>query len=207
MHGVPAMIKVPTHIEVKIIQTDYWLDGSAKQEPESVDSQQEQNSEDEPEHRGKSSADRELRHLPANTLRNVEIREICTGKMVMIDPKRPASGQGEFAIKYDDQGDGTIQTLNYKAVDETLKNSAALASALLKAFPTGGSPPGNLSNRNDDPATLIKATRTIAIQRFPVGNCSQSEIESFVAKYINACAPADCTNPTMYAPAKTAGGR
>lgn len=202
VHGVPAMIKVPTHIEVKIIQTDYW---KVDERTESPVKQTQQEQEEDPDE-ADSLVIRTLVHRPASTLRNVEVKEICTDKMVMIDPKRPASGQGEFAIKYDDNGNGTIMSLNYKAVDETLKNSAALASALVKAFPTSVDQK-NFDDQGGNNTSLVKAKRTIAIQRFPIGNCSQSEIEAFVTKYINACGPVDCTNPTMYAPAKTEGGK
>jgi hypothetical protein len=201
VHGVPAMIKVPTHIEVKIIQTDYWkVDARTESSVKHTQQEPEEDSDE-----ADSLVIRTLIHRPASTLRNVEVKEICTDKMVMIDPKRPASGQGEFAIKYDDDGNGTILSLNYKAVDETLKNSAALASALVKAFPTSEGKT-NLIGQGTQGGSF-KSTRTIAIQRFPIGNCSQSEIESFVTKYINACGPVDCTNPTMYAPAKTEGGK
>jgi hypothetical protein len=170
VHGVPAMVKVPTHIEVKIVQTDYWKIEEIGTSP------------------------KKLVHLPSATLRSVDISEVCVNKLVMIDPKRPASGSGSFAIEYDGDGKGVIKTINYKAVDETIKNSAALAAAALKAF---GVKTG--TETGSTPDMLANVKRTIAIKRFPVGRCSQGEIESFVAQYINLCAPEDCTTSTSYA--------
>ena len=72
--GIPTMVQVPTHVDVKIIQTDVW-----KVED-------------------KDGADKKLKPLPKAASRKVTINEITTGQMVMIDPKRPLSGSGEFGL-------------------------------------------------------------------------------------------------------------
>jgi len=86
---------------------------------------------------------------------------------------------------------GVIRSINYKALDETILNSAALAAAALTAF--------GVKTDTGSENNLTKVERTIAIQRFPVNRCSQSDIESFVAQYINLCAPKDCQSSTSYA--------
>jgi len=167
VHGVAAMVQVPTHIEVKILQTDYWKIEEIGTSP------------------------KKLVHIPSATSRSADIREVSVNKMVMIDPKRPASGLGSFAIVYDREGMGVIRSINYKALDETILNSAALAAAALTAF--------GVKTDTGSENNLTKVERTIAIQRFPVNRCSQSDIESFVAQYINLCAPKDCQSSTSYA--------
>ena len=137
VQGVPAMISVPSQIEVKIIQTDYW----------------------------KSSDDgKSLTPVPTSRSRDVEIKEISVKKMVMIDPKRPASGSGEFKIKYAEDGTGTIEALNYKAVDETLKNSAALVAAAMKVV----NPTGRKAAAISEASSMIEVKRDIAVKRFPI---------------------------------------
>lgn len=173
IHGVPAVVKVPTHLEVAIVQTDFLkVEGDPSQ--------------------------KRLVPLPAATLRTVSIQEIQTDKVIMLDPKRPASGQGMFMVEYSEDGKGNVTKINYKAVDETLKNSAALATAALKAFgvkPTASRDP-------NDPVNVVRVEHTIAIQRFPINQCQQGDIEAFVAQYITLCAPSDCQSPTGYAPTK-----
>ena len=173
VHGVPAVVQVPTNIEVRIKQTDYFR----------IESEE-----------GNSN----LVPLPATTSRNVEFVEIKVNKLIMVDPKRPLSGTGEFSVDYSDDGKGVIDKMNYKAVDETLKNSAALATAAIKAFATSTST-GTKSGIGGDKNNVVKVERVIAMQRFPINLCSQAEIDAFVGEYINNCGPDGCSNSTTYA--------
>jgi hypothetical protein len=173
VHGVPAVVQVPTHIEVRINQTEYFR-------IESVEGA------------------KQLVSLPAATSRNIEVEEIKVNKLIMVDPKRPLSGTGEFSIDYSDDGKGVIDKLNYKAVDETLKNSAALATAAIKAFATSTTT-NQKTGLGGANSKLVKVERVIALQRFPINQCSQAEIDAFIGEYINYCVPEDCTTPTTYA--------
>jgi len=174
VQGVPAVVKVPTHMEVEITQTDYWKMVTAE------------------------DSRRQLAHLPEATSRSVVTREVTTNKLIMIDPKRPLSGEGQFAIQYGGNGEGAIQSVNYKAVDETLKNSAALAAAALRAFGTSTTRAHEtgIGSKNNK---LVKVERVIAVQRFPIDACQPSEVEAYVNQYINDCTPFDCHSPTRYA--------
>ena len=169
--GVPAIVKVKTHVEVSITQKDYY-----RKMPSS------------------GGASQYLEHLPHATIRTLDVTDVMTDKMVMIDPKRPVSGQGEFRVAYKDDGSGHLAALNYKAVDTTLKDSASLVSAALKVF--GVKPHGFDSNSSK----VVEVSRVIAVERFPADQCSHAEIERFVEQYINLCAPQDCQTPTIYAP-------
>lgn len=169
--GVPAVVKVKTHVEVSITQTDYYQ---------------------------KAADNKSLTWVPEATLRTYDVRDIMMDKMVMIDPKRPASGEGEFKIAYSTDGSGQMTSVNYKAVDTTLKDSAALATAALKAF--GVKPQSNVTDATN--STLVEVKRVIAVERFPADQCSQAEIERFIGQHINNCAPKDCSTQTLYAPAK-----
>lgn len=173
VHGVPAVVQVPTHIEVRIEQTDYFTIENTE-------------------------GTKTLVPLPAATSRNVKFEEIKVNKLIMVDPKRPASGTGDFSIVYSDDGKGLINKINYKAVDETLKNSAALANATIKAFATSASN-GQKTSVGGDNSKVVKVERVIALQRYPINQCSQAEIDTFVGEYINYCGPEDCTTPTAYA--------
>lgn len=169
VRGVPAVVRVHTHYQVTITQTDFW------------------------EVKG-TNPPRELKHLPSATLREAAITSQMADKIVMIDPKRPLSGTGEFALRFDGNGNGKLMKLNYKAVDTTLKDSAALVTAALKV---GGISPQGASGINSN---VVKVTRPIAIERFPVDECCRGEIEAFIGRYINNCSPVDCQSPTDYAP-------
>ena len=70
-------------------------------------------------------------------------------------------------------------------------------AAALKAFavPTDA----NKTGAGGQNSKLVTVDRKIAIQRFPINQCSQGDIESFVAQYVNHCAPEDCQTSTSYA--------
>ena len=65
------MLEVPTHVDVRIIQTDFWkIDGD------------------------------ELKLIPEATSRNTQIDPVFTEQMFLMDPKRPAEGTGQFNFKF-----------------------------------------------------------------------------------------------------------
>lgn len=171
--GVPSLVKVATQLEVSISQTDFWKVEKSKEPPF-----------------------KKLVHLPSATVRNVDVQQVMSDKVVMVDPKRPLSGEGQFSIAYKKDGSGQIQAVNYKAVDETIKDSAALVTAALKVF---GAKPTDAKSVGGSNSNVLKVKRVIALERFPVGQCTQADIERFVGQYINSCTPLDCSTPTGYA--------
>lgn len=173
VHGVPSVVKVATHIEVSISQTDFWRIEQTAESPH-----------------------KKLVHMPGAVVRTVGVEQVMTDKVVMVDPKRPLSGEGEFSIDFKKDGSGQIQAVNYKAIDETIKDSAALVTAALKVFRATATDASSVGGTKSD---VLKVTRVIALERFPVGQCTQAEIERFVGQYINSCTPLDCSMPTGYA--------
>ncbi len=174
LKGVPVMFKVPTHVEVKIMQTDVW-----KIEAE-------------------DSGPKKLVHVPAATSRKAATQTIQTEQMLLVDPKRPASGTGEFGFAYDPDGYGVLQSANYKAVDSTLKDSASLVTTALSTFgalSSVGDKTGVASNNGN----LVTAERTIAYRRFPINQSTDAEIEQFVGQYINICSTDECMKSPTYA--------
>lgn len=95
---------------------------------------------------------------------------------MMLDPKRPLSGTGQFAIAYSQDGYGTIQTASYKAVDETIKNAAQLAAAVAGAITPTFAPGGS----NTITQVVETPDRIVAIQVFPIEACINGELEAFV---------------------------
>ncbi len=171
-HGVPAMIQVPTHNEVTIKQTDFFI---VKKEGN-----------DKPK----------LVPIPGAPKRTADVKQILMSQMVMIDPKRPASGVGEFSVAYHgslDEGKGYISSFTYHAEDETIKNTASLISTVVPLLKTG-------SNKadEDDQGNIVSSERVIALRRFPI-NCSKDEIDGFLVSYINGCNDGTCRSSPAYA--------
>jgi hypothetical protein len=172
--GVPVMVKVPTHVEVKIMQTDVWKIELSDVGP------------------------KRLTHLPAATSRTARTQTIQTEQMFLVDPKRPASGTGEFGFAYDPDGYGVLQSANYKAVDSTLKDSASLVTNALSTFGALSSV-ANKSGVGSDNEDLVTAERVIAYRRFPINQTTEWEIEQFIGQYINLCHTGECSNSPAYA--------
>lgn len=168
------MVEVPTHVDIKIIQTDYWKIKSDGNNP------------------------KKLVHLPEATSRSADIKDVFTEKMFLMDPKRPAEGTGqfEFGFNTDEAGgkqNGTLKSVKYKAIDNTLTTAAGLLSATVGLT-------GKKTSIGADNKKLVSNTRTIAYKRFPVGSEYEGEIETFIATYINGCAPGTCYESPKYAP-------
>lgn len=170
--GLPVMLEVPTHVEVKIVQTDYW------------------------QVKGEANAEKQLVFLAEASSRRPVITDIFTEQMFLVDPKRPAEGEGQFKFQFnnlDDNGkdNGTLSGVQYKAVDKTFSASAGLLTTALGVL---GTPTAARSG-----AKVLMNERTIALRRFPRGTECESEIADFIAQYIDNCADQSCTQSPAYA--------
>ncbi len=155
-HGVPVVVKSPTHIMVKICQVDFYkVTGNS------------------------------FERMKEATVRKVCIDKIDMGKVVMLDPKRPISGQGQFSMTFDAEGNGTLVDASYKAVDETIKNVGELAKAgaALVALDSQTSAPTTQPISNI--RVIETSERVIAMRVFPIDSCGTGEIEAFVYHWIN----------------------
>ena len=177
--GVPVMVKVPTHVKVEIHQTDVWRIVQRGNDP------------------------RRLVRIPEATSRAVTVEELQIEQMVLLDPKRPASGTGEFAFGFaadNDVGKGILSSVGYKSVDTTLKDSAALLTKIISTFstPVGAAQKASTGIATDSP-DLISAKRIIAYRHFPLNGDTETNVANFVNQYINNCSPGDCKTGPAYA--------
>lgn len=134
-HGVPIVVKTPTHIVVSIKQTDYY----------------------------KKQGD-VIERLPEATVREAVFDKIESSRLVMLDPKRPVSGTGKFSIKYDKFGNGTLTEAKYTAVDETIKNVGELVRAIVPKPKIGSFVPSDNSIQVFPSNERIVAEHTFPIE-------------------------------------------
>lgn len=171
LKGVPVMLKVPTHIEVKIYQRDYWYTNKknvlvpiAQQTP----------------------------------TRFVETDVQMTEQMFLVDPKRPAAGTGLYAFKFNssaedkDAGRGYLKGISYQAEDETLTRSADLLTSLAGLL---GKPPGavgdktsNGRDRTDGDVKPYSTDRVVKMKRFDINSPTvDQDIRDFLDLHMNNC--------------------
>jgi hypothetical protein len=166
--GVPVVVKTPTHIKVQIFQKDFYNIGE-----------------------GNTAI-----HLSDASIRNVKIEKIETSKMVMLDPKRPISGIGQFEIKYDDLGNGSLSEVRYKSVDETIKRIGELAATAAK----GGL--GLVESKEINWRIIETDERLVAMRTFPIDACERGEIDAFILQYIACNDESPCPATARYAQKK-----
>lgn len=177
--GVPVMLKVPTHIDVEIVQVDYWVPHPVTGELELMK---------------ENNAEFPNRHIQTELVK--------TEQMFLVDPKRPGSGTGiyGFGFKNDDSanaGKGYLDSVTYKSIDKTFESSAALYSQIVKVLgvPTAGDANGDgqVDATEQDQKTLgesgiVSTQRTIAFRRFKLNTPHvDQDVQLFVDEYMNAC--------------------
>ena len=170
LKGVPVMLKVPSHLEVEIIETtyyDYCKDGQLQPVYE------------------------------VNPARRASVQLRYIEKMILVDPVRPFSGQGGYGFGFTgpptatglppdaNQGNGYLGQFSYTATDTTIKDTATLLATvaplvgITKAAATPSTAP--LSD------SLIKLERTIALRRFDLAMPNlQGELQCFLDTHIIA---------------------
>ena len=166
--GVPVVVKTPTHVKVQIYQNDFYNIGD-----------------------GKAAV-----HLPEATIRNVKIEKVETSKLVMLDPKRPISGIGQFEIKYDEFGNGSLAEVRYKSVDDTIKKIGELVATVAKGKMLVADPD------NVPPKIIETNERLVAMRTFSIDACERGEVDAFVLQYINCNDESPCPTNARYATKK-----
>ena len=173
LKGVPVMVKVPTHIEVRIYQRDYWY---ANVENKLVPLEQQM------------------------ATRFVDTKVQMTEQMFLVDPKRPAAGTGVYAFKFNssaddkDAGKGYLKSVAYQANDETLTRSATLLTSIAGLI---GPPSTTLASktssngrkRTKDDAVLPYSTdRLVKMMRFDINSPTvDDDIREFLDTHLNNC--------------------
>lgn len=176
LNGIPVMLKVPSHLDVRIVETIYAKHDPTKGQLDVV------------------SFDRP--HL------NVEYETKYTEKMFFVDPKRVGAGSGSYGFtfaaaaaagaagitdsnKEAPEGHGYLSSNKYKADDQTIVQSSVLLSTLigLKSG-TNETAESNLASKMD----LIQTTRLVAYRRFDLGTpCVDQEVAAFLDQHMNCC--------------------
>ncbi|MEM7456914.1 MAG: hypothetical protein AAF456_21400 [Planctomycetota bacterium] len=172
LKGVPVMLPVPTHIDVKIIQVDYWAPNADK--------------------------GGEL-ELITNLGREFENRHIITelvetNQMFIIDPKRPASGTGTYKFGFrglnpdNPEYQGQLSSLGYKSEDTTITDSFALYGQIRTFLGLNTDASQEASSLPEE--KYASTTRTIAFRRFPLNDDNVDlHVQEFVDAYMNSCNP------------------
>lgn len=175
MKGIPVALKVPTHLELKVIETTYW----EKQE---------------------NPGERPTL-VPLSTCRATRTvtHELCyTEKIFLVDPVRPCAGLQNYGFEFAsntegndaDAGKGYLKKVEYKIDDQTIKESANLVSnvlGLVSAFQTSA------NEAKPNMGTLLSTDRTVAFGRFDINSIGfEEEVASFLDLHVNH---ADCGCP------------
>jgi hypothetical protein len=179
MRGIPVSLRVPTHLELSVIETTYW------------------------EKRTIPGAKPTL--IPLSTCRPT--RSVTHGineteKIFLVDPARPAAGLSNYGFTFQSNSDnaakakesagkGYLQNVQYKIDDQTIQKSAELFSnavGLITALQTAANQ--GVANTSH----LITTERAIAYARFDVNSPSfECDVASFLNCHINhagvACSP------------------
>ncbi len=183
MHGVPVSLRIPTHLELKVIETTYWEKQDIPGEKPTL--------------------------VPLSTCRSTRsvTHNICyTEKIFLVDPLRPGAGLQNYGFEFtssgasQDAGKGYLKKVDYKIDDQTIKESANLVSnaiGLITAFQTSA------NNPSPNVGSLLATDRTVAYGRFDINRCGfEEEVAAFLDCQVNQ---SNCSNtpcPTVCVPAR-----
>lgn len=183
MKGVPVSLRVPSHLELCVVETTYW---------EKVD-----------------EAGKKPTLAPLHTCRPTRSvsHDICyTEKIFLVDPVRPGAGLQNYgfefqssgdAAKKEDAGKGYLKNVTYMADDRTITESASLLAnslGLINALQTSANAP------NQNTANLVSTDRTVAFGRFDINSPTyEMDVAAFLDCYVN-CAPGNGPCPDICKP-------
>ncbi|MFO1002908.1 MAG: hypothetical protein U0936_21465 [Planctomycetaceae bacterium] len=168
LKGVPVSLRVPSHLELCVIETSYW-------EKQDIP--------------GQKPTLKPLHTCRAT--RTVTHNVKYTEKIFLVDPKRPAAGtekygftfQSNDANKGEDAGKGYLQKVEYEVDDQTIKESANLLAnslGLINALQTSASQP------NPNKSDLVSTDRTVAFGRFDINSPSyEDDVANFLDIHVN----------------------
>ncbi len=179
IHGVPVMVRVPTHLELRVDETIHLV-------------------------RRKQTTNIEALTPNGASLRSVDANLRFTEKMFVLDPKRPMSGPASYGFTFrskpaansnaardaakDSAGHGYLQGLKYKVDDQTITNASAFLAniAPLLASPVGFNP----NSPSDSLDGVYTTGRTVAFGVFDLASPSfEEDINHFLDLHLNHCRP------------------
>lgn len=202
INGVPVMVNVPTHLEVKINETIHLVKNHDTTEVMLLN----------------DMAPSEHRILA------VEPQLHYTEKMFVLDPKRPFSGSASYGMQFassiktpakdskaglqsganasamDANGHGYLRSLNYSVDDKTITNAIDLIASLGPMLAS----PISKGQQNEPavPVGLHTTTRTVAYGFFDLASPTfEDELNSFLHLNLNNCS--NCNGMTGTVPSKS----
>ena len=181
MKGIPVSLRVPTHMELSVIETTYW------------------------EKKIKPGQKPELVRLSTCRPTRSVTHKICeTEKVFLVDPVRPGAGIANYGFTFQSNnedatkaknsaGKGYLSNVQYKIDDQTIKESAKLFAnslGLINALQVSA----NQGNPNS--SDLITTERAVAYARFDINSPSyEMDVAAFLDCNVNL-ASNQC-NPTV----------
>lgn len=174
--GVPITMKVPTHLDIAVMET-YYLQNEACYENG--------------DNNTKVQRYADLRELtmPTRNL-SVKVTPVLTEQVFTVDFKRPMSGTLQYGATFG--SDQYFDTITGTAVDSTITDVTALvaAAAPLFAVPTSAGTVG------EGITNVIVGNRMVAYRRFDINEPDfEEQVLAFVNHHMNACN--QCSGPTI----------
>lgn len=183
VNGVPVMLKIPSHLEIKVQEVL---------------------------HIHQNQANLTLLDTGNRAIRIVEPQLRFTEKMFVVDPKRPFSGSSSYGFtfrggsntdgsKKPESGHGYLSALKYQVDDETITNATTLLASVAPLLGIGVS---KEQEPNNDPKTLngvLTTKRTIAYGIFDISSPNfEDDVRSFIELHVNQCNPCDPMSGSIY---------
>lgn len=173
LKGVPVALRVPTHLEIQVVEKSYWLKSGIE-----LNSVQ------------RIRQDRKMGTVSGPSIRECRADIKYTERVFVVDPLRPGSGDQEYGFGFTssgepgtDPGKGYLKSLNYKSVDTTIKDSATLLAKsldLIKGLQT------DTGDENPTPTGTIVTERVVAFRRFDLNSPNfEAEVSHFLDMHLN----------------------
>jgi hypothetical protein len=181
LNGIPVMLKVPSHLEVKITETLYAV------------------------------YDQDVGDLHVIPLDHPDLAVAAelkyTEKMFLLDPVKVGAGAGGYGLGFGPAKDGDkpgasilgedglatghgyLHSANYKADDQTIIQSANLLSAVLNfnKVKTAFGSSGNILDTTQA-GSATKINRVVAYRRFDLASPGvNDEVYAFLEEHLNRC--------------------
>lgn len=185
LKGVPVMVKVPTHVEVKVFQREFWYQDNDSDRLVPIKNE-----------------------IPTRYV-NTDLKQ--TEQMFVVDPQRPAAGTGIYGFRFasgatspqeGDLGKGYLRGIEYKSDDKTLTESAKLVNSIASfLLAPGAGAPGTLSSTQDlefgQSVPIVSTDRLVSFRRFNINSPTiDADITTFLNEYLNNCQ--SCLEPPVY---------
>ncbi len=190
INGVPVMVKVPTHLELKIQEVVHII-----QQPD--------------------TANLEILNNAGKAIRKVEPNLRFTEKMFVVDPKRPFSGSATYGLSFRgaadstgkpnaDSGHGYLNGLRYSVDDQTITDASALLASVAPLLGGGVSTDEETADAKLHAVQNVQTTqRTIAYGLFDLSSPTfEDDVTAFVEIHLNSCSPCNADSSSVQAVSK-----